>query len=96
MVLNGMLVTGVEGKYISDEQQWYDASHLGLMMFKPACRRLNDDTIRREFCGGSLHDFSVAGSRKEKQQRKDRRTYMIRSLSNVVLIPFLSSDLAPC
>lgn len=62
MVLNGMLVTGVQGKYISDEQQWYDASLLGLMMFKTAHRRLNDDAIRRQFCGGSLHDFSVAGS----------------------------------
>lgn len=60
-VLNGMLVTGVQGKYISDEQRWYDASHLGLMMFKTAGGRLDDDAIRREFCGGSLHDFSVAG-----------------------------------
>lgn len=67
VVLNGMLVTGVQGKYISDKQQCYDASHLGLMMFKTAYRRLNDDAIRREFCGGSLHDFSVEDSWSEKQ-----------------------------
>lgn len=31
-----------------------------------------------------------------EKRRKERKTYVIRSLSNVVSIPVLSSDLAPC